>query len=298
MHRSFAAGLRGIALGAALALAPAAADRAAAEPAIWRVTDDDSTVWVFGSVHLLPPGTPWRRAEVDAALAAADIVYFEIKSDEMASLESQTRLIELGLNPPGVRLTDQLSPAGLDRLDALLADLGASRAAVDQLRPWLAMITLEVLFAQSVGATVEDGVDATLEADAVAAGKEVRAFETVEQGLDFLAGLSDADQIALLEESLILYQEHPEFGQELQTAWLTGDLPALEELLFGALGQMPPAVYERVVRNRNLDWADQLDAAMAGGDETILVVVGAGHMLGADSLIVLLEERGYTAERF
>lgn len=294
LARAFA---RPLACAAMLAVASlAGAPNAAAEPAIWRVSDADSTVWVFGSVHALPEDAHWRRPEIDAALAAADAVYFEIALDEKAEAEILNLALQRAFNPPGVRLSQLLSAEGRARLDRVAASLGVTAAPFERMRPWMAMVQLDGLITTAEGAAPEYGVDSILEAEARGAGRDVRSLELPAQALDYLADLPDADQIRLLEQSLVLYEEHPSFGKELEAAWLAGDLETLETLLLGALAQMPPSVYDRLVRTRNLDWAEQLDAFMAGSEDA-LVVVGAGHMLGDDSLVLMLEQRGYTVER-
>lgn len=298
----FARAFRGAALACAALAATfgafaATSSPARAEPAIWRVSDADSTVWIFGSVHALPPDLEWRRSELDVAMAEAEVVYFEISLDPQTEAALQMRVLELGFNAPGVRLSDSLSPEGRQRFERVLSGLGATITPFERLKPWLAVVALDALIMESEGSVPEAGVDALLEQEARAAGREIRSLETMEQALGFFADLPDADQIMLLEQSLILYEQHPDFGKELEAAWVSGDLETLETLLLGALAQMPPSVYETVVRNRNLDWAEQLDGFMSEGDATALVVVGAGHMLGDDSLTLMLEERGYTVER-
>jgi uncharacterized protein YbaP (TraB family) len=48
-----------------------------AEPGLWTMSDEDSTVYIFGTVHILPPELDWQSAAVTAALEDAEIVYFE-----------------------------------------------------------------------------------------------------------------------------------------------------------------------------------------------------------------------------
>ncbi len=298
MFRRLRAKARALPLAVLLAAAPVlGSGSASAEPAIWRVADADSVVWVFGSVHALPPELDWRRPEIDRAMATASIVYFEITIDPETELEIQRQAIAVGFNPPGVNLTDLLSAEGRARLERMANDLGVSLTPFQRLKPWLAVVALDALVTEAEGATTDAGVDAVLEAEAHAAAKDVRALETPEVALAYLAELSDEDQIMLLEETLILYESFPSFGKDLEAAWLAGDLERLETLLLGALEKLPPAVYDRLVRERNLDWAEQIDAFIAGGAEDAFVIVGAGHMLGEDSLVGMLEARGYTVER-
>ncbi len=266
-------------------------------PAIWRFADEDNTVWIFGSIHYLKPGLPWRRPELDAALAEAEVVFFEIALTPRNAVELERLTIAAGLNPPGERLSDSLSEAGKARLDAVLAEIGVSRQWVDQLRPWLALLELDFAIASAEGARVEEGVDDVLERAAADAAKEIRSFETPAEIVGALSDIPLEVQFEILEASLAAYERYPNFGAELEAAWLSGDVERQAELLALSAEVTPPIFDERLLKNRNIAWVRQIDAFMAGSDDA-LIVVGALHMVGPDSLIHLLEARGYVIERY
>ena len=68
LRRAFAA----LSVALALTAAPASAATAAiARPALWEVSDADTTVYLFGTIHLLPENYQWRSAKFDQAIAGS-----------------------------------------------------------------------------------------------------------------------------------------------------------------------------------------------------------------------------------
>lgn len=277
------------ALAAALALATLPAP-AAAEPTVWTIRDADSTIVLFGSVHLLPGGLDWRPATLDAALAEADDLWFETLTDDSASGLAARRL---GVLPAGESLMTRLTPQGRARLQRQGERLGLSPAAVDGLRPWLADLTLSVAALLQDGAFADAGVERTLETAAPAATR--RYFESPAEQIDFLAGAPESDQLASLEETLRQLDEDPELFSRLVRAWLAGDQAAIEQLGVAPIRTLSPVLYERLLAGRNRRWAEIILARLAGSGTTVMVV-GAGHLTGPDGVPALLRARGVAVE--
>lgn len=280
-------GLTALAAATVLIATPAPA---AAEPAVWTIRDADSTIVLFGSVHLLPAGLDWRPATLDAALAEADDLWFETLTDDAASGLAARRL---GVLPAGDSLMTRLTPQGRARLQRQGERLGLSPAAVDHLRPWLADLTLSVAALLQDGAFADAGVERTLETAAPAATR--RYFETPAEQIEFLAGAPEVDQLASLEETLRQLEEDPELFSRLVRAWLAGDQAAIEALGVAPIRTLSPVLYERLLAGRNRRWAEIILARLAGSGTTVMVV-GAGHLTGPDGVPALLRARGVAVE--
>ncbi len=280
-------GLTALAAATVLVATPAPA---AAEPAVWTIRDADSTIVLFGSVHLLPGGLDWRPAALDAALADADDLWFETLTDDAASGLAARRL---GVLPAGESLLARLTPQGRARLQRQGERLGLSPAAVDHLRPWLADLTLSVAALLQDGAVADAGVERTLETAAPAATR--RYFETPAEQIDFLAGAPEADQLASLEETLRQLEEDPELFTRLVRAWLAGDQAAIEALGVAPIRTLSPVLYERLLAGRNRRWTETILERLAGSGTTVMVV-GAGHLAGPDGVPALLRARGVAVE--
>lgn len=282
---------------ASLGLAGAAASPVAepSAPSLWRVADADSEVWILGSVHMLPPDEPWRNAAIDAAYAAAEIVYFEVSTDAVDAEAVQRLVLAEGVNPPGVSLAADLSDAGQARLADVAARIGRRVEELDLFQPWLAYLLVEAgLFARD-GAAPQFGVDVVLQNEARRDGKSIRFFETVADQVDLLSGLPPATQIALLERTLEAHDETPEVASALMQAWRGGDDAALAALVFEAEAEFP-LFFDAMFHRRNRAWADEIDTLLQGSG-TAFIVVGAGHLVGRENVIELLAAEGYSVER-
>jgi uncharacterized protein YbaP (TraB family) len=276
----------------AVVLAFAAAP-AAAQPPVWVVRDEDSTVVLFGSVHLLPPGLDWRPDALDAALKEADDLWFELPLDADASQQAAQIAFARGSLPPGETLSSKLSTRGRARLKRAAERLGLPLLALERMRPWLAEVTLGVAQLGRGGAKGADGVERTLSAAAPNARR--RAFETPEEQIALFADAPEKDQIASLEDSLRQMEQEPDAFARLLKAWLAGDLKRLDRLGLRPMRRASPELYRRLVVQRNANWTETLVARLEGSGETV-VVVGAAHLVGKDGVPAMLRARGVAVE--
>ena len=279
---------------AGLALALAAATAAHAKPPVWIVRDADSELVLFGSVHLLSPGLDWRSRSLDQALAHADDVWFELPIDPATQAETAMLAGELGVWPSGQSLFQLLPPADGARLLRVARAYGVDPAVLDRLRPWLAEVALGGAAYRKAGATEGHGVEETLSAAAPAAARR-QAFETARQQIDILAGAPVADQLASLRQTLEEMDQAPDEYLRLLKAWMAGDLKALDREALRPLRLASPSLYRRLVSDRNARWAEALDLRLKGHGRTV-VVVGMGHLIGADGLPARLRALGYRVE--
>ena len=279
------------------------ADYAAIEaaPAVWSVSDADSTVYLVGTVHILPPALNWRSDALQVAFEDAEILWLEadVTSAE-ATAQMQTLIPQLGLNAPGVTLTSMLSDDAKSNLAIIAQRLGAPveglSASIDPLQPWLASLTLAVLQIQAGGYDPNSGVDQALSRDAQAAGKTLRYFETAEEQLRFFADLPMETQLADLETGLQQMVDDPDMLSELVQAWAVGDMDSVDALMNAGMRDTSEAMFNAIIVQRNLNWAPVIANALEGEDD-VLVAVGAGHMPGPHGVIALLRAQGLDVQR-
>jgi len=276
-----------------LALAFTAAP-ALAQPPVWVVKDADSTIILFGSVHLLPPGLDWRPDALDAALKEADDLWFELPIDGDSSRETAQLALTQGVLPKGETLSSKLSPKGRGLLKRAAAKHHLDLAMLERMRPWMAELMLGLAQLSGGGVNGSDGVERTL-SHAAPASAQRRAFETPEEQIAFFAGASDKAQIASLEHSLREMDEDPSAYNKLIGAWMTGDLKTLQRLGLEPMLRTSPELYRRLVTERNSRWADTIAQRLAGSGETV-VVVGAAHLIGKDGVPALLRKRGVAVD--
>jgi uncharacterized protein YbaP (TraB family) len=139
-------------------------------------------------------------------------------------------------------------------------------------------------------------VEKLLTAQAKAAGKPLSAFETAEQQVRFFADMTPDQEIQLLESTLDEVEEGPAKVDALVAAWAAGDQRALEIQMVDEMKADYPGVYDLLLVQRNIDWANQLKAKLAGSGVSF-VAVGAGHLTGPDSVQSQLAKLGIKAKR-
>lgn len=272
-----------------------------ADPALWVVEDADSTVYLLGTVHILPPELDWRTEAIGTAFEQAGTLYLEADAfSPQAQATIQAMIPEVGLLPPGQKLTGMMSEEALSHLDQLAARIGAPsqaiRAAIDPLKPWLASLQIAVAQMQAAGYDPQHGVDPILHAEAQTEGKSVGYFETVEEQIGFLSGLPLETQLADFETGLEQMVNNPDMLDDLVTAWARGDMDRIDTIMNEDLREASADLYEIVIVRRNQNWIPQIEAILEG-EGTAFVAVGAAHMPGENGVISLLREAGLEVSR-
>lgn len=283
------AGLAALA-GLGLGLTPAAA-----EPAFWVVKDKQSTIYLFGTFHALSTDGSWETPKIAKALGESKELWLELVDDDTKTI---LPLISRYGHDPAHVLSSLVSSGDLARLDQAAKAAGLpGEAGLEQIRPWLVALTLTAVPFKAAGFSPEDGADHVLRRQAESQGKMLHAFETAEQQIRIFADLPDADQLSLLQSTLDDIGDGPAKIEEMGQAWRNGDVSATEKLFAEFEKPQYKALYKSLIVDRNRSWADQLAERLKTGQGDIFVAVGAGHLVGPDSLIVDLAKHGIKAER-
>ena len=277
--------------------APAAAAAAAPiqgeGPALWVIKDADSTLYLFGSVHVLRPTTGWASPRVNAAFDSASDIWFEITNPEDQAA-MMPLIQQYGLSPQ-TPLSSRLTPEEVAQLDVAAKTIGASAAQLDPLKPWLAALSLSVAPLVKAGYDPQSGVELALKARAQAAGKRLHGFETLEKQVGMLATLPDDVQLEFLRETLKDFDEAVEMLDSMVEAWAKGDVQALDRIVVEEMKTDAPELYKVLLVDRNTDWANQIQTLLQGSG-TAFIAVGAAHLTGDDSVQSILQSRGVAVE--
>lgn len=267
---------------------------AVAEPAIWAVRDHDSTLYLFGTIHVMKPETEWRSPRFEAAFDGASQLILEVENpgDQAAVLPL---IREHGLSPDRP-LSSLLSDRDVTRLDAAARSVGLSAAQLDPMRPWLASLSLAAAPLRRGGFDPASGIDPVLRSRALEAGMTIGGLETLDQQVRLLAGFPEEGQLAYLMRSLDDFDDGAAQLQLLVAAWLDGDVVAIERIGVAPMREVGERVYQALLVERNRAWADRI-TLMLDGAGTAFIAVGALHLAGEDSIQRMLEARGLTVER-
>jgi uncharacterized protein YbaP (TraB family) len=280
----------------AFLFAPAAQAQQAvqdADPALWVVKDDDTTIYLFGTVHVLKPGLSWFDEAVKAAFDKSDEVVLEMIEPDAATMADI--VMRKAINANGDTVTEALPADKREAYAKALADVGVPAAMLDHFKPWYAAVALSVLPLKKLGYDPESGAERTITAAAKASGKELVGLETPEQQIGYFDALPKELQVKFLVSTL---NDYAKMGSELDkmvASWAAGDPDTLGKTMNEGMRETPE-VGKILLTDRNARWADWIDQRMAKPG-TVFIAVGAGHLAGNDSVQAFLARHKLTATR-
>lgn len=260
-------------------------------PALWKIAGPNANVYLFGSFHLLPPDVKWRTPQVERALEESKVLVVEIDPAVAQDQQAMMQLVmKYGLLPQGQMLPAVLPPKVNADLERTATTLGLPPANLAPMRPWLAAITVSVQFIVSQGFDPQAGIDHRLAEWARASGRPIASLETADSQLRIFADLTREQETELLAVSLRQIRETPQMLGQMLAAYRKGDVAGMDRTLNSAMDEVP-ALRKRLMRDRHEHWLPQIQKMIAGGRGTF-IVVGAAHLVGADSVIAMLRARG------
>jgi uncharacterized protein YbaP (TraB family) len=275
-----------------LVSAATAAQKTSVHPALWTVHGRHSTVYLLGSIHVLPPHLSWRDERVEHAIQTADTYVFEVSPD--ADVAKQF-IAEKGSLPPGQSLRAMLPPSSQADLDGDLASVNVPEANLDMRRPWLAELALTTIQIMQSGSSPNSGVDLTLLAEVRARDKPVRFFETMQQQMALLAPDDTKLELESFEAFLKDFRAQKDELPAMINAWSAGDMKTLGALGLGHLAEHPTAK-KALIDDRNRAWVKKIEPMLDNESGTFLITVGALHLAGYVGLPALLRADGYKVD--
>jgi len=266
-------------------------------PAIWYVKDYDSTLYLFGTVHLLSADFDWIGADLEGVFRDSGTVFFEIDTGNSAQIEATVLTQSYGFRQDGLRLSGELDSYQLKLLDAAANNGGLPVATLDNMKPWLASEFLTVAAAAQSGLSPELSADEALKSRAAAQGKNVIYLDTMESQIMRAAQLPDFVQIKLLNDTLEGFNTLGSDLTKVAQAWSVGQTNYLTREIITETKNRSPDIYQTYFDDVNRQWVKPLMRFLEDSG-TGFAAVGIGHLLGDDSLQALLEDQGYEVGRY
>jgi uncharacterized protein YbaP (TraB family) len=270
---------------------PAQADT----PALWKISGPRGNVYLFGSFHMLPPDVRWRTPALQTALNEASSVVLET---DLAGLQdpqgAQALVAKFGLLPGGQTLAGVLGPRAYADVEKTAAALQVPPASLASFRPWLAGTVLAVVSVARLGFDPNAGVDHQIAQWAAANGKALRSLESNEAQFRVFADLTPRQEAEFLAATLRQIGETPRLLKEMLTAYRRGDTGGIERTINAGFDDFP-ALRERLLKGRHDKWLPQIEKMIAQGGSHV-VVVGAAHLVGPDSVVAMLRSKGVKIE--
>jgi len=269
-------------------------ERPGGHPAMWRVADADTTIYLFGTFHLLPQGRDWRTPAFDRALASSDELVMEIADlgDQAGAAQA---MMKLGLSPGLPPILDRVPAEKKAALQAMIAEAGVPTAVLDRMETWAAALALAGVTYRRLGLDPNAGVERTIEAPWKAGGKPVRGLETVEDQFGLFDTLPEEAQRSFLVGIVDSPADAKKQFAAMLDAWAKGDVAGIART-FDDETLASPELRAALMTRRNAKWADWLKKRL-DRPGTVFVAVGAGHLAGNDSVQRMLAAEGVKAVR-
>lgn len=280
---------------AACATVPQSTAAAGPRPALWQVADQDTTVYLFGTIHLLPENSSWRTPAFDAAVQRSQILVVETLIDAANPHQLAAEMATMGFSTGLPPIAQRVPPEKRPQLEAAIARTAIPRPMFDRMETWAAAFTLMGVQFQTLGLQGEQGVEAVLRQTFTAAGKPVAQLETNREQLSLFDTLPERAQRQLLEGAIEAPQTVQQQFSAMLGSWLAGDVDAIARTFNRDLRESPE-LRAALLTRRNANWAQWIERRLATPG-IIFIAVGAGHLAGDVSVQRYLEGRGIRVRR-
>ncbi len=285
-----------------LVVAAAAVALSAWSQLLWRVDGNglSKPSYLMGTHHMAPASFIDSIRGLGDALNACDAVYGELREEELSSPAAQQRMAQALIAPGDSTLDKVLAPseyAVVKRVvDGYMAPMGLTVEMFNVFKPQALSLQLQLMQATMNFPDYDpkNQIDATVQRRGRAAGKELGAFETVDDQIKVLLAATIKEQAQGLVEMCEYNDDYKRVIDEQCKAYIGQDIDFLYgQVLDPGVGSTPTdAELERLLWGRNRNWVGQLVKLMP--EKSIFVCVGAGHLPGDKGLIALLRGAGYT----
>jgi uncharacterized protein len=262
------------------------------DPALWVVKDADTTIYLFGTVHILRPGLGWFDDDVKAAFDRSDMLVTEMI--EPPAAEAAQIMADLGIDRSGSTLRAKLNAEDRAIYEAVLPKLGLPVASLDPLEPWAAAINIYYAGLVQSGYDMTSGVEVQLKAAAMAQNKPRIGLETMREQLSIFDRMPAALQLRYVVDTVKGLDEIAPQTDRLVALWSNADSDGVATLMNAGFDSLN--LTEVLLTRRNANWARWINARMSEPG-TVFVAVGAGHLAGSTSVQQLLKAYGRSAER-
>ncbi|NRA26572.1 MAG: TraB/GumN family protein [Opitutales bacterium] len=263
---------------------------ALARAPVWEVSKEGNTLYIGGTIHVLRTTDYPLPAAFEEAYEKADVLAFEADARKMSDPGVSALIMKRGAYPQGETLLDHLRPETVEKLKEYSAGLGMPYTFLVPMRPGLVLSMLSMLEIQKLGFSYK-GVDETYLTQADADGKELLFLESLEEQIDFIAQLGLGNEDKLIAYTIESSQDISGMLEDMVSSWRDGDVSKLDKLLVQEMDAFRK-IREDLLIGRNKAWIPSIRAWMETS-EIEFVLVGAGHLVGEESVLELLEAEGF-----
>ncbi len=262
---------------------------------LWQVKSPQNTVYLLGSIHLLKESDYPLAKQINDAYKDAEKLVFEVNMGELESSKTQSLVLEKATAQDGKTLKDRLTPETYQLAKTTASEIGLPIEAFSSFKPWFFSLTLITLKLQRLEFNPENGVDQYFFKKAIKDGKETLALETIEDQFNLFDSFSQGNQEQYIRQTIDELDTLETSFQEMVSAWKSGDDQTLKTLLLKSFKEYPE-LEDQIFGARNRKWMTTIEPLLQKEDD-YLIVVGAGHLVGKDNVLELLQAKGHTPKR-
>jgi uncharacterized protein YbaP (TraB family) len=263
---------------------------------LWQIVSGRGKVYLFGSIHLGKPDMYPLNSVIEQAFEESDALVVEVDVESVPQLAAQQKFQERGLFLDGRHLQQVLTNETYELLEKRLADYQIPINNILVYKPWFTAIMLQMMQVVKLGFDPQYGVDAYFLKKA-REKKDVLELESLDEQLSFLDAIADQD--LFLRYTLEMLDETERLLDEFLKAWSSGDVELIEQIFIGDIvAEHPDAIpiLKTILYDRNVGMANKIQGYLKDG-RTYFVVVGAAHLIGDQSIIALLQNKGHRVDQ-
>lgn len=262
---------------------------------LWLIQSQSNKIYLLGSLHVLKQETYPLAAAIERAYADSQRIIFETDIAAMQDPTMQAKMLELGMYPDGQTLFQNLAGGTRQQLEKKMSSLGLPLQAFSRFKPWFVALTLTTLELQRLGYNPQYGIDVYFFNKAQSGGKEIGFLEPPEYQISLLGNMVEKDQNDFLSQTLKDLELVSELAGDLVKNWKSGNADKLHKLLHKSFKDYPD-LNNRLLIQRNIKWVKKVEDAMRK-NKNVFFVVGAGHLVGPESVVDLLRKAGYEVKQ-
>jgi uncharacterized protein YbaP (TraB family) len=281
---------------AKLAPSPAKADRLF----LWKVTCKTNTAWLLGAIHVATEDMYPLPDEIEKAFADSSALVVEVDLGKVDEAALQETMQAKGMYDLSDSLSRHVPGDTLRKVRDYFSKKGLPGEAMEQFKPWALSITITMLEMQSLGFQSKLGIDKHFMDAARKGSKPIVELESADEQLSLLSDLPDKAGAEFLASTLDSAADTKDLITKMVKAWKTGDAAGLEKLLItDPLKERPglKAAYAKLFDERNVKMAAKMEGYLKKSEQPHFVVVGAGHLIGRNGILRLLQTKGYKVEQ-
>jgi uncharacterized protein YbaP (TraB family) len=261
---------------------------------MWKASSAHNTVYLLGSIHMASRDLYPLPDHIEQAFRKSNVLVVEVDLNRLDQTKFQGLMASNGLYPREDSLWNHISPGTRELVVDFCQKHGMDADAFARMKPWLAAFATSFLPVAAMQENLAPGIDKYF-LDQAGDQMRVEPLESAEYQVRLLSTLPDVQQERNLLSAVKNAGQSVQHFQKLQTLWMDGDAEKLNAYLASSMRD-DPGYEKRVFADRNPRMADRAEQCLKSSDHCF-VVVGAGHMVGKDGVVRLLQNRGYKVEQ-